>query len=192
MMFNYLINDYPNSVFINDKEYKINSDFKTMLKIIDIIEDELFTENEKIANCIYLFYVSESIDLNLMHLAYAEIIKFMGCYQEDKKTNKNNKKTIDYSADSSFIFSAFIQLYHIDLSEVDLHWFKFKALLNSINEGKPFLVEIMQCRSVVISESMSLEQKKYYKQMKKDFAIENEEATSSFANSFLNLAKGGG
>ena len=190
-MFNYLINDYPTSVFLDDKEYDINSDFKTMLKIIEIIDDDLFTQNEKINNIVYLFYVECDFTTDKLYLAYEEIIKFMSCYKESEKSNKNNKRTIDYSADSSFIYSAFIQLYQIDLSKTNLHWFKFSSLINNLNDGKPFIVELMQCRSVVISESMSVEQKKYYRKMQKEYAIEHDVKVTSFADSLFGLTNGG-
>ena len=189
-MFNYLTNNYPSSIFIKEKEYAINSDFKTLLKIIEIIDDAIFSENEKILNSIYLFYKDEnSIDLKLVYEAYEEIIKFIGCYKESEKVNKSNKKTIDYSIDSCFIYAAFIQLYNIDLSVTKLHWFKFVALLNNLNEGKPFLLELINCRAIDINDTMSIEMKKYYLNMKKEYGLSNSDETRSFANTLSDLIK---
>lgn len=51
----------------------------------------------------------------------------------------------DYDADSEFIYSAFFQLYGIDLFTASLHWHQFKALFISITDDTK-MGQIMDAR----------------------------------------------
>ena len=42
---------------------------------------------------------------------------------------------LDYELDSDLIYAAFMEQYKIDLIDEDLHWHKFQALLQGLNEG---------------------------------------------------------
>lgn len=47
-------------------------------------------------------------------------------------SKSNGAKILDYILDGEYIYSAFMQVYHIDLLDVDMHWHKFQALANNI------------------------------------------------------------
>lgn len=52
------------------------------------------------------------------------------------KESENKSKAIDYELDADLIFSAFYEVYGIDLTDAKLHWHKFKALLNGLHGTK--------------------------------------------------------
>ena len=52
------------------------------------------------------------------------------------KESEGGRKAIDYEKDADLIFSAFYEVYGIDLTEVKLHWHKFRALLNGLHGTK--------------------------------------------------------
>ena len=69
------------------------------------------------------------------------IIDIYRCGKEIKKLNPkiekkaNNVKTpkyFDFDFDSPYIFAAFMQTYGIDLTDTDMHWYKFKALFDAL------------------------------------------------------------
>ena len=67
--------------------------------------------------------------------------------------------------------------YNIDLQDIEqLHWWKFKALLEGLKEDNK-LSKIIEYRSVDLSKIKDKEQRKFYKDMQKQYSLkkENEE-----------------
>ena len=74
--------------------------------------------------------------------------------------------------DADYIYSAFMSQYNIDLQDIEyLHWWKFRALFDSLNENNR-LSKIIQYRSMDLSKIKDKEQKKFYKNMKKLYKID--------------------
>ena len=96
----------------------------------------------------------------------------------NEKTGKfvpvDNSKTSDlvysFEHDAQYIYAAFMEQYGIDLTEEDMHWWKFRALFRSLNESTKF-VKIMGYRSIEISPSMSKQQRMFYENMKELYAL---------------------
>lgn len=72
-------------------------------------------------------------------IAFEAMMDFIRCYKDEKKAKEAEKIAFDFEIDSDSIFSAFFQVYAIDLTEVKLHWFKFMALFADLNDGTPAL-----------------------------------------------------
>jgi len=51
-------------------------------------------------------------------------------------SSDDNKTVLDYQYDGDLIYSAFMQMYNLDLVESHIHWHKFKALLAGIKDTK--------------------------------------------------------
>ena len=61
--------------------------------------------------------------------------------------------------------------YHIDLQDIEgLHWWKFKALFNSLSSDCKF-IKILEYRSIDLSEIQDKQQKNFYRKMKKLYAL---------------------
>lgn len=63
-----------------------------------------------------------------------------------------------------YIFAAFLQAYDIDLTEVNMHWYKFRALLQALPE-KTMLSQIMSYRAYTGHEN-SKDEKEIYSKLK--------------------------
>ena len=64
-----------------------------------------------------------------------------------------------------------MEQYKIDLNNIKyLHWWKFKALFNSLNKNTHF-VEIMGYRAMDLSKIKDKEEKKRYKRLQKIYAL---------------------
>ena len=62
--------------------------------------------------------------------------------------------------------------YNIDLQDIEyLHWWKFRALFDSLDENNR-LSKIIQYRSMDLTKIKDKEQKKFYKNMKKLYKID--------------------
>lgn len=170
---NILIDKLPTSVVIDGVEYKINSDFRTSILFSLLIEDNDVNEQDKILGALQLYY---DVIPNNINSAIDKIINFYLCNDNNNTSsgsskNKSNKKVLDYEIDSNYIYSAFLTQYHIDLQDIEyLHWWKFKAMLESLNDDL-MLSKIIKFRSIDVSKIQDKEQKKYYQKMQKMYEI---------------------
>ena len=106
---------------------------------------------------------------------------------ENKKTdNKKGKQIYSYEFDDEHIYSAFMEQYKIDLNSIKyLHWWKFKALFNDLNENIQFS-KIMSYRAMDLSKIKDKDMKKQYRKLKTLYALPDmrseEEKESDFAD----------
>ncbi|MEG0165932.1 Gp15 family bacteriophage protein [Anaerorhabdus sp.] len=193
MPFNILLDEYPNSVVIDEVEYSINSNFKLILEIIRLLNNDLYTNNEKVKFALCLFY-SEQLP-SVQEKAYDEMLKFIHMYKEGKETKLKGKKEprlLDYDIDSGSIYSAFLQQYNIDLTEETMHWFKFLTLLENLSDGNPKLMRIMEIRGMEIDNDMDQKQRAKLRKLKKEYSLEDtNEVVSNIADAFF-FGVGGG
>ena len=170
---NILIDILPRKVEIDNIEYGINYDFRTSILFEIMMQDDELDDKEKIYNTLLLYY--PVIPDNLEE-AIKQILWFYRGGKEIKEGSSGvamGKSTRAYSFeyDDDYIYSAFLTQFGIDLQDIeDLHWWKFKAMFKSLKEDNE-IVKIMGYRSMTINSNMSKEQKDFYSNMKKIYAI---------------------
>ena len=104
--------------------------------------------------------------------------------KEVKKSNSKEKQIYSYEFDAEYIYSAFMEQYNIDLNSIKyLHWWKFKALFNSLNENVLFS-KIMGYRAMNINKIKDKDMKKHYKKMKKIYALPDMRSEEEKENDF--------
>ena len=99
--------------------------------------------------------------------------KIISTNEDSEKSENSSKNEIIYSFehDDFYIYSAFMHDYHIDLQDIEgLHWWKFKALFNSLSSDCKF-IKILEYRSIDLSEIQDKQQKNFYRKMKKLYAL---------------------
>ena len=176
---NILIDLLPSSVKINGTEYDINSDFRTSVLFSLLMEDDSLNEEEKVLQALNLYY---PVVPDNSEEAIEQIKWFYSCGKLDnpignKKARASSKKVFDFEVDANYIYSAFMSQYNIDLQDIgQLHWWKFKALLEGLKEDNK-LSKIIEYRSMDLSKIKDKEQRKFYKDMQKQYSLkkENEE-----------------
>ncbi len=157
---NLLIDPLPNMLVINGKEFLINSGFRTFILLEQLLADNSISDKEKVYQMMDLIFVENYPDIT--EDVINKIIDFYRCGKSVKKPakrkeNQNNKevkspKIYDFDYDDALIFAAFYQQYNIDLNEIeDMHWWKFKALFNSLSSDCEF-VKIMGYRATDLSQ----------------------------------------
>lgn len=172
---NILIDLLPTIINIDNKEYDINSDFRTSILFELLMQDKSILEEEKIIMALNLYY---PVIPNNINLAIEKMLWFYRCGKDVKisKSNSNGRSNnitqiYSYEYDDDYIYSAFLDQYRIDLQDIeDLHWWKFKAMFKSLREGNE-IVKIMGYRSMDLSKVKDKEQKGHYKKMKELFKI---------------------
>ena len=173
---NILIDLLPSSVKIDGTEYEINSDFRTSVLFSLLMEDDNLSEEEKVLQALNLYY---PVVPNNLEKVIEQIKWFYSCGKLDnpignKKVRASSKKVFDFEVDANYIYSAFMSQYRIDLQVIEeLHWWKFKALLEGLKEDNK-LSKIIEYRSVDLSKIKDKEQRKFYKDMQKQYSLNKE------------------
>lgn len=156
---------------------KIRTDFRESIKFELLMQDNKIDEELKIIQALKLYYYDLSHIKNIKQ-AINNILWFYSCGKQENDINNNNKshkenekQIYSYEFDDEYIYSAFMQQYKIDLNNIKyLHWWKFKALINNLNENTQF-VKIMGYRSIDLFKIKDKEERKYYKKLKKQYAL---------------------
>lgn len=185
---NILIDLLPTEVTIDEKEYKINSNFRTSILFSMMVEDKEISEKQKVYQALELYYPIIPCDINK---AMDKILWLYSCgkTKELSRTgnSKVNKKVFDYDKDSDYIYSAFLSQYKIDLQDIKyMHWWKFKALLDSLKDDNK-LCEIIKFRSTDLNKIKDKGQKKYYKKMQDIYKLESKNATKEELKELANI-----
>lgn len=132
----------PKSVEIDGKEYEINTDYRDILEIISILQDNKYGDTIKLNAVLEIFY-SKDIPSNLEQ-AVNKMMLFMNCNEEESKDNIYRPKLIDFDQDYQEIVSGINKVAGYEIRAVKyLHWFTFISLFKEIGEGQlSFIVNI--------------------------------------------------
>lgn len=187
-MINILIDDLPTSI----DGITINSDFRISILFELLMQDYNFSDIEKVNQALILFYpkIDKITDYNK---AIKDILWFYKCgKEENNKVDENkqeiekNKQIYSYEFDAEYIYSAFMEQYNIDLNSIEyLHWWKFKALFNSLNENILFS-KIMSYRAMDLSKIKDKAMKKQYKKLKELYKLPDMRSENEKENDFAN------
>ena len=166
MLSNILLDELPNTT---PNGFKIKTDFRQAIKFELLMQDNELNDEEKVLLALNLFYdkledsKKQLEDIIWFYLHGKEVI-------ESEKEGKSNQQIYSYEYDADYIFSAFLETYGIDLNKEKLHWWKFKAMFNGLNEKTKF-VEIMGYRAIDLSKIQDKEERKRYKKLKEIYQL---------------------
>lgn len=180
---NILTDALPQSVKIGDKEYRIKTDYRDWIKFYQTA----FSGNSdgaQLAKIICSIYIDVPRNLSGALKAMLDFytIEKKGAGTDDAS---NRLKVFDFDCDSWLIYAAFLQQYRIDLTEVKMHWWTFKTLLDNLSEDTLF-VKVMQFRCKDISKIKDKEMRQYYLQMKRRYALPDNRTEKEKENAFAN------
>lgn len=157
----------PTRVAIDGREYEINTDFRTCLKVILAFEDPELTEYEK-----------QWVMLNNLYPEIPEDIKeavelagrFLngGKYEEEKE--EVPLRLYSFSKDANYIFAAFKQTHGVDLTTEQLHWWKFLALFMDLGSDTTFC-NLINLRKKVKTGTATKEEKQAARELGDIFEI---------------------
>ena len=170
---NLLIDLVPKTITIDNKEYEINSDFRTSILFELLMQDKSIKDNDKIYLALELYYPNIPDDINS---AIEKMLWFYICGKDlitskRKGKGKSDIKIYSFEYDDDYIYAAFMDQYGIDLQDIKyLHWWKFKAMFKSLKEDTE-IVKIMRYRSMDLSKIKDKNEKAYYKKMQELYKI---------------------
>ncbi len=153
MSMNLLYEAYPESVNLYGVEREIVTDFKDWLRFIDMIRCDGLSQDEKMTLMMEMYLE------NIPHWQWGDAHEpLMSFFRMDECTIETGgepegtdeelepvipKPLYDFAFDAKYIISGFRQDYKIDLTETDMHWWKFRILLDGLSSGTEFKQRVM-------------------------------------------------
>ena len=129
-----LCGEYKDCVMSDGEWYRVDADFRTVLRILHYIEDGM--ELEKAARIFFMDRPPEGGHST-------ELMKsFIG---EEYFPEEGKKRAYSFYHDAGLIAGAFMQCYGIDLFSADMHWHRFCALFSAL-DGRCAFSELVCCR----------------------------------------------
>lgn len=128
--------NYPEYVKVENKKYKINTDFRTAIQCQDIATDETISDYERALAIIYKLFGEDGINTPQHYEKLLELaIKYLSCGKEvDMKGNE--EPDMDFTQDMDYIEASFMSDYNIDLTNIEMHWWKFYNLINGLSNSE--------------------------------------------------------
>lgn len=156
------------SVDIGGQEYRINTDFRVWIEIEHLLFDNSKREEERLAEILVLGYPVLPQD------PFEAVKKIVWFYSGgefcEAETEKKGLPAYDLVEDFDYVWGAFRGEFGIDLTKENMHWWKFRVLLSCLGDGC-FFSKIVGYRSMDTSGIKNKEQRRFYEQMKKRFAL---------------------
>ena len=128
--------NYPEYVKVEDKKYKINTDFRVAIECQDIATNESIGDYERALAIVYKLFGEDGINSPQHYEKLLELsIKYLSCGKEvDMKGNE--EPDMDFTQDMDYIEASFMSDYNIDLTNIEMHWWKFYNLINGLSNSE--------------------------------------------------------
>lgn len=165
-------NALPHAFEYDGRVYEMQTDFREWIKFELLLTDRDIPISDKAGLLVEIIFpeIPPAPDL------WEFILWFYQCGRKPpeasgkKTTAKKQAAVYSFEYDDSYIYSAFMEQYGIDLVEIDyLHWWKFKAMFKSLHDCK--FTDITGCRAEKISAKTPDYRKEHLTEMKKLYAL---------------------
>lgn len=187
-----LINKCPNAIQIYDKVFDIETNARLWLNIsieLSKVNNKNINSGYKVIDILFSAIknkddISEEYNGKLIEKLYW----FLNCGKTNKElkaeseraSGGSSERLYSFEKDDTLIFSAFYRTYKIDIeTELDnLHWWKFMAMFNDLDEKSKLVGVYMYYRGLDINESSiykhaSEREKQKILEMKNFVSLEN-------------------
>ena len=154
----------PNGVTVDGRFYKLDFDFRNVLRMMDELDrDDVMPEARAYNALKCLTNRPKNVPKVL------EAVKGL-LFQE--KPKKDAQKVTDFVQDAGMIRAAFRQAYGIDLYRDRLHWIEFSELLNAIPEGSRYAEVVgIRVRPMPAPTRWNAQEREWLMKAKADVAI---------------------
>lgn len=201
---NLLTRQPPERLEIGDYYVGINTDFRLMVEFELLLTEESESEdfekrfinllNRLIPDLEYCNTVTQD-ELTSAIMQYYSCGKDYSVDAEAEDGSTNSEPPVEriysFSYDDEYIYAAFMEAYGIDLTKAEMHWWKFRALFNSLPQSCMFS-RILGYRGIEITSDMSSSQKDFYRKMQRKFALPLPRAEQEKMDAITAALMGGG
>ena len=128
----------PDGVTVDGKFYKMDFDFRNVLKMCEVLDRDDMLPEAKAYKALSFVQKRPKNAVKVLRAVMDLLFK--------APRKKDGQKVTDFVQDAGLIRAAFRQAYGIDLYRDKLHWIEFTELLNAIPEGNRY-AEIVGIRA---------------------------------------------
>ena len=133
-----MLGQLPETLVVNGVEYKIRSDFHTVMRIFGAYNCDELSDREKMYLCLKNIYVHlESVPINDYAEAYEAAAAFIEGREPKDKEDENERtppKLVNWVKDEQLIFPAVNAVAGFEVRRaVNLHWWTFLGYFHSID-----------------------------------------------------------
>ena len=161
---NILVDALPQDVEIDGIKHRINTDFRSCMRIILAFEDGELTPQEKQHVALYNIFCGEIPD-NL-EAAIGTVVWFLNA----GTSQSADFRLYSFQKDQKLIYAAFRQTHSIDLTTAQLHWWQFLALFADLGADTVFC-QLVSLRKLVKTGKATKEQRQAARDMGDAFDI---------------------
>lgn len=158
----------PNYIVVKGIRYDIDTDYRIALRCIEIIEDDSIGDYERALAIMFILFNDIPEDAEAQGEMLSKAIKYLQCGQENKQPAE--AKDMDFEQDSSYIYASFMSDYHIDLENVNMHWWRYIDLIAGLTDSC-VLNRVRDLRNYDLSDITDLKQKEKIMRAKKSVAL---------------------
>jgi hypothetical protein len=125
--------------------YEINDSFNNVLLLVEMLEDDMLEDGEKLALAVEIATGVECLndegltqEVDWLLAMYDKVIDYL--FDKKADDEEQNDPIYNFTQDSELIYASFLQDYNIDLlNELDkLSFTKFSTLLRQLSDDTPF------------------------------------------------------
>ena len=154
----------PDGVTVDGKFYRMDFDFRNVLRMMDELAREDVMPDAREYNA-----------LKCVCRRPRNVAKVLDAVRRvlfQKPPKPDAKKVTDFVQDAGMIRAAFLQAYGIDLYHDRLHWIEFSELLNAIPEGSRYSEVIgIRVRPMPAPTKWNEEERRWLMKAKADVAL---------------------
>lgn len=168
------MNSYPKFAQIEDRKYKINTDFRVAIECDKVARSNV-SEEERALAIIYLLFGDEGLQnsqdwKDLIAIA----LKYLSCGKEKQEDNEEQEIDMDFEQDWEHIRTSFFYDYKVKLEQgTYMHWWEFYNLLCGLSD-KCILNRIRFIRDFDIEQIKDSKEKEKWIKQKEQVALKKE------------------
>lgn len=154
----------PEGVTVDGRFYRMDFDFRNVLRMIEILDDDDLMPEAKAYNALRCLCKHPRNVHKVLEAVKALLF--------DQSPHKEGQKVTDFVQDAGLIRAAFRQSYGIDLYTEKIHWIAFTELLGAIPDGSRYaqVVEI-RAKPLPAPTKWNAEERQWLMKAKADLAI---------------------
>ena len=170
---NILIDKFPETVKVNGKDYPVETDFREWIRFTKLVEDEDVPWQIK-CHLLMQWYIDDIPDD--LEDAITALGDFLAMKQEDDEQEseapvKPPKQVYSFDEDMTWIYSAFREVYGINLQTVPyMHWWEFQTLFIGLPDSTEIKQRIMY-RNTDLRDIKDKDERKRVKKIQEAVAL---------------------
>ena len=159
--------------------YEINTSFRIGVQVLLVQYDKELNEYEKSDALIWLLFDDrEHPDGEELQECVEWFLN--GWFHDKSGSSQDKRRLIDYDVDQWRIYADFRQIYGIDLSLDDMHWWMFNGLLWNMPHERSAFMQVIEIRRKKITSKMGREEKKAVQEAQQIYALDHPEVKKEY------------